>query len=43
MNLLFFTERGKELLVSIIEQSDVVCENFAYGVFEKWGFGYERL
>lgn len=37
------TERGKELLTSIIEQSDVVAENFAYGVLEKWGFGYEKL
>jgi len=37
------TERGKELLTRIIEQSDVVAENFAYGVFEKWGFGYEQL
>jgi benzylsuccinate CoA-transferase BbsF subunit len=37
------TERGKELLTQIIAQSDVVSENFAYGVFEKWGFGYEQL
>jgi crotonobetainyl-CoA:carnitine CoA-transferase CaiB-like acyl-CoA transferase len=37
------TERGKQLLTQIIEQSDVVAENFAYGVFEKWGFGYEQL
>jgi len=37
------TERGKELLAEIIRQSDVVSENFAYGVLENWGFGYERL
>lgn len=37
------TERGKELLTGIIAQSDVVAENFAWGVLEKWGFGYERL
>ncbi len=37
------TDRGKELLTRIIEQSDVVTENFAYGVLEKWGFGYEKL
>jgi crotonobetainyl-CoA:carnitine CoA-transferase CaiB-like acyl-CoA transferase len=37
------SERGKELLTRIIEQSDVIAENFAYGVFEKWGFGYEQL
>mgnify|MGYP002527037357 CR=1 FL=1 len=37
------TDRGKELLTRLIEQSDVVAENFAYGVLEKWGFGYDRL
>jgi crotonobetainyl-CoA:carnitine CoA-transferase CaiB-like acyl-CoA transferase len=37
------TERGKELLTQLIEKSDVVTENFAYGVLDKWGFGYERL
>jgi crotonobetainyl-CoA:carnitine CoA-transferase CaiB-like acyl-CoA transferase len=37
------TERGKELLAEIVKRSDVVSENFAYGVLEGWGFGYERL
>ena len=37
------TQRGKELLTRIIEKSDVVAENFAYGVLAKWGFGYEQL
>jgi len=37
------TERGKQLLREIIEQSDVVSENFAAGVLERWGFGYEQL
>ena len=37
------TERGKELLTRLIEVSDVVSENFAKGVLERWGFGYERL
>ena len=37
------TERGKELLAEIIKRSDVVSENFAFGVLERWGFGYERL
>lgn len=37
------TDRGRELLAEIIRQSDVVSENFAYGVLEGWGFGYERL
>jgi crotonobetainyl-CoA:carnitine CoA-transferase CaiB-like acyl-CoA transferase len=37
------TERAKELLVEIVKRSDVVTENFAKGVLERWGFGYERL
>lgn len=37
------TERGRELLTEIIARSDAVTENFAYGVMERWGFGYERL
>ena len=37
------TERGRELLAEIVKRSDVVSENFAYGVLESWGFGYERL
>ncbi len=37
------TERAKELLALIVKRSDVVSENFAKGVLERWGFGYERL
>jgi crotonobetainyl-CoA:carnitine CoA-transferase CaiB-like acyl-CoA transferase len=37
------TERGKQLLAGIIQRSDVVTENFAAGVLDRWGFGYERL
>ena len=37
------TERGRELLVEIVKRSDVVAENFAAGVLERLGFGYERL
>ncbi len=37
------TERARDLLAAIIERSDVVAENFAKGVLERWGFGYERL
>jgi crotonobetainyl-CoA:carnitine CoA-transferase CaiB-like acyl-CoA transferase len=36
------TERGKEMLTEMIRQSDCVTENFAAGVLERWGFGYER-
>lgn len=37
------TERGKAMLAELIAQSDVVTENFAAGVLERWGFGWERL
>jgi len=37
------TERGRELLAELVARSDAVTENFAYGVLERWGFGYERL
>lgn len=37
------TEKGREILARLIAISDVVSENFAKGVLERWGFGYERL
>ncbi len=37
------TERGKEILTELVRISDAVTENFAAGVLEKWGFGYEQL
>jgi crotonobetainyl-CoA:carnitine CoA-transferase CaiB-like acyl-CoA transferase len=37
------TERGKELLREILKRSDCVTENFAAGVFERWGFSYAEL
>ncbi len=37
------TERGRELLERLVAVSDVVTENFAAGVLEAWGFGWERL
>jgi len=37
------TERAREILAEIVKRSDVVAENFASGVLERWGFGYERL
>lgn len=37
------TDRGKELLAEIIAVSDAVTENFAAGVLERLGFGYDRL
>ncbi len=37
------TERGKELLAALVQVSDAVTENFAAGVMERLGFGYDRL
>jgi len=37
------TARGKEMLTELVRQSDCVTENFAAGVLERWGFGYEAL
>ena len=37
------TARGKELLAELVRVSDAVTENFAAGVMERLGFGYERL
>jgi crotonobetainyl-CoA:carnitine CoA-transferase CaiB-like acyl-CoA transferase len=36
-------DRGKELLRELVRISDVVSENFAAGVLDRWGFGYEQL
>ena len=36
-------DRAKQILKELIEISDVVAENFAAGVLEKWGFGYPQL
>jgi benzylsuccinate CoA-transferase BbsF subunit len=37
------TERGRELLAELVRVSDVVTENFAAGVLERMGFGYDQL
>ncbi len=37
------TERGRELLRDLVRVSDVVAENFAFGVLERLGFGYDAL
>lgn len=39
----FTTPRGLELVKQIVALSDVVVENFAYGVMERVGLGYEDL
>lgn len=37
------TEKGKEVLTRLVSISDAVTENFAKGVLDKWGFGYDAL
>jgi benzylsuccinate CoA-transferase BbsF subunit len=37
------TERGKELLADLVRVSHAVTENFAAGVMDRLGFGYDRL
>ncbi|HHW36584.1 MAG TPA: CoA transferase [Bacillales bacterium] len=37
------TEKGKEILKSLLVESDVVIENFKSGTMEKWGLGYSKL
>ncbi len=37
------TDRGKQILTEIVAKSDVVSENFAAGVLDRWGFGWEKL
>jgi len=37
------TARAREMLEQIIRQSDCVTENFAAGVLERWGFGFDRM
>src|SRR3712207_150746 len=37
------TERGRELLAELVRVSNAVTENFAAGVMERLGFGYDRL
>jgi crotonobetainyl-CoA:carnitine CoA-transferase CaiB-like acyl-CoA transferase len=37
------TEQGRDLLRRLVRVSDVVTENFAAGVLERLGFGYDAL
>jgi CoA:oxalate CoA-transferase len=38
-----YSEKGKEILASLIRRSDVVVENFRPGIMAKMGFSYKRL
>lgn len=37
------TERGRALFLELVEQSDVIVENFRPGTLEKWNLGYDVL
>jgi crotonobetainyl-CoA:carnitine CoA-transferase CaiB-like acyl-CoA transferase len=37
------TEKGKEILRSLIKWGDVLVENYRSGVMQKWGFGYPAV
>jgi formyl-CoA transferase len=37
------TEKGQELLLELVKQSDVLTENFRPGTLEKWNLGPEQL
>jgi CoA:oxalate CoA-transferase len=35
--------RGREIALRLLEDADVLVENFTAGVMESWGLGYEQL
>ncbi len=37
------TERGQEVLFRMLEEADVMIDNFKAGSLEKWGIGYEDV
>ncbi len=43
MTLNLKTERGRELIVPLIEWADIVLENYSKGVMERLRLGYEQL
>jgi len=43
MTLNLKSERGIQILTELIQQSDVLVENFRVDTMEKWGLGYEAL
>lgn len=36
-------KKGRDLFLRLVEQSDVVLENFRPGTMERWGLGYEEI
>lgn len=43
MTLNLKTEKGKEILLDLVKQSDIIVENFRPGTMEKLGIGYEKI
>ena len=43
MRLDLTTEAGRAVLMSLLEEADVLIENFKTGTLEKWGIGHEAL
>lgn len=37
------TPEGQEVVLRLVQSSDVLVENFKAGTMERWGLGYERL
>ena len=37
------SDKGKEILIKLLEEADVLIENFKTGTMEKWGLGYEEV
>jgi crotonobetainyl-CoA:carnitine CoA-transferase CaiB-like acyl-CoA transferase len=37
------TEKGRNLVKQLVKKSDVLVENFALGILEKWGLDYPQL
>ena len=37
------TPRGRELVLTLARQADVICENFRPGTLERWGLGPDEL
>lgn len=43
LSLNFTTEKGKKILLELVKDADVLCENFRVGTLEKYGLGYDEL
>ncbi|MEL7099018.1 MAG: CaiB/BaiF CoA-transferase family protein [Pseudomonadota bacterium] len=43
MSLDFRADSGREILERLIENADILCENFVPGTLEKWGLGPDVL